>query len=74
MASVGYAGLLAVQCSSEGPYVGGGAGGSFSALAAAYSLYNHHRQWYDRCDYRSRSPHPRRMYLEHRSSSNSSAD
>ena len=32
------AGLLAVQCSSEGPYVGGGAGSSFSALAAAYSL------------------------------------
>ena len=30
MASVGYAGLLAVQCSSEGPYVGGGAGSSFS--------------------------------------------
>ena len=37
MASVGYAGLLAVQCSSEGPYVGGGAGGSFSAVRAGYT-------------------------------------
>ena len=40
MASVGYAGLLSGLACSEGasPMCGGGAGGSFSDVGAAYSL------------------------------------
>ena len=69
MASVGYAGLLSGLACSEGAspiLCGGGAGGSFSDVGAAYSIQP--PSSYDRRHYRSPSPHTRRMYLEYLSS------